>query len=114
MNENGCACPELKDLWKRFTEEPKARISKHMLKHLLLPSVLVDRPRGGSGDPETVCYLKEMVLHIANDAVDISLSVREQERLQAASAAFAAFESELRHPQTSTTDEDIDSTTNPS
>ena len=100
MNENGSACPELKELWKRFTEEPKARISKHMLKHVLLPSGLVDRPRAGSDDPETEQYMNELLHHIANDAVDTALDAALCRRSQAMQVALAARGGELQRIST--------------
>ena len=96
MNETGSACPELKTLWTRFTNEPKARMSKHMLKHVLLPSGLVDRPRAGSDDPETVQYMNQLLHHIANNSVDTALDTALYRRRQTTQAALAACGGEVQ------------------
>lgn len=104
-------CPELKDLWKRFTDEPKARISKHMLKHSLLPSGLVDGPPAGSDDPETIAYMNELLHRIVNDAVSSVLNDQVHKRRLATKVALEAFENNLQHKQDSALDKDVDDDT---
>merc|ERR1711871_1816281 len=105
MNEHRCACPELKDLWKRFTQDPKTRISKHMLKHILLPPGLVERPRAASTDPGTTSYMTALLHRIANDAVSASLDSQARKRRQITKTALAAFDGKLERQRDSTPDE---------
>lgn len=102
MAGNGCSCPELQGLWKRFADEPKARISKHMLKHMLLPTGLVDRPRAGCSDLETIAYMRDLVIHITDDAVNVALDSQISKRRQATEIAVAGFVSVRQHQRVDT------------